>query len=183
MREMVWEMVKEMAPPATAARAASCRATSTLRGKHFPPFPGAMAIPNPNPNPTLTLALALTLTPTLTLSLSLSLTLTRALTLTPTLTLTLVVTLPLTLYAGAMAIGFGEAGVAAGRRALRRHRRARRHAARIGGVLHRAPLHLASMVTGGLDAFLPTALSATYYDALPADGAHPRRGWCMCSRA
>jgi len=78
MREMVWEMVKEMAPPATAARAASCRATSTLRGKHFPPFPGAMAI------------------------------------------------------------GFGDAGVAAGRRALRRHRRARRHAARIGGVLHRA---------------------------------------------
>mmetsp|Transcript_33567 Transcript_33567/g.79673 ORF Transcript_33567/g.79673 Transcript_33567/m.79673 type:complete len:212 (+) Transcript_33567:3-638(+) len=78
MREMVWEMVKEMAPPATAARAASCRATSTLRGKHFPPFPGAMAI------------------------------------------------------------GFGDAGVAAGRRALRRHRRARRHAARIGGVPHRA---------------------------------------------
>eukprot|EP00964_Phaeocystis_antarctica_P119203 scaffold82946_cov34-Phaeocystis_antarctica.AAC.2 len=29
-------------PPATAARAASCRATSTLRGKHFPPFPGAI---------------------------------------------------------------------------------------------------------------------------------------------
>ena len=50
-------------------------------------------------------------------------------------------------------------------------------------VSRTVPLHLASMVTGGLDAFLPTALSATYYDALPADGAHPRRGWCMCSRA
>ena len=84
MREMVWEMVKEMAPPATAARAASCRATSTLRGKHFPPFPGAMAIPNPNPNPTLTRALALTLTLTRTRTQTLATT--RTLTLTLTLT-------------------------------------------------------------------------------------------------
>tara|TARA_B100000768_G_scaffold141724_1_gene133500 strand:+ start:1079 stop:1249 length:171 start_codon:yes stop_codon:yes gene_type:complete len=29
-------------------------------------------------------------------------------------------------------------------------------------VSRTVPLHLASMVTGGLDAFLPTALSATY---------------------
>ena len=183
MREMVWEMVKEMAPPATAARAASCRATSTLRGKHFPPFPGAMAIPNSNPNPSLTLALALTLTRTLTLSLSLSLTLTRALTLTPTLTLTLDVTLPLTLYAGAMAIGFGDAGVAAGRRALRRHRRARRHAARIGGVPHRAA---APRLDGhGRARRLPAdgAQRDLLRRALPADGARPRRGWCMRSRA
>jgi len=62
-------------------------------------------------------------------------------------------------FPGAMAIGFGGVGVAAARFVDT-------------GVLvvtppgsevsRTVPLHLASMVTGGLDAFLPTALSATY---------------------
>ena len=146
----------------------------TLHGKHFLPFPGAMAIPNPNPNPTLTLALALTLTLTLTLSLTLALT--RALTLTPTPTL--VVTLPRTLYAGAMAIGLGDAGVAAARFVDTSvlvvtppgSEVSRTAAPRLDGH-GRARRLLADDTQRDL-----------LRRALPADGAHPRRGWCTAVR-
>ena len=43
------------------------------------------------------------------------------------------------------------------------------------------PLHLASMVTGGLDAFLPTALSATYYDARYPPTVRARVGVGVCA--
>ena len=48
-------------------------------------------------------------------------------------------------------------------------------------VSRTVPLHLASMVTGGLDAFLPTALSATYYDARYPPTVRARVGVGVCA--